>query len=122
MSRGPGHIARAIAEHLAAHPSGKFTIGALAAIAYPGVPIEKKHRVATARAVNKVAPERLKRRPPRYNLNPRTERYFADMFRAIKRISENGDIGTLTFLRDELWRRRKELALTIAQKKYRGDP
>ena len=44
------------------------------------------------------------------------------MFRAIKRISKSGDIGTLTFLRDELWRRRKELAFTIAQKKHRGDP
>jgi hypothetical protein len=49
MSRGPGHVATAIAGHLAA-------------IAYPGVPIEKKHRVAAARAVKKLAPERLKRR------------------------------------------------------------
>jgi hypothetical protein len=121
MSRGPGHLATAITEHLAAHPSREFTIGELAAIAYPGAPIEKKHRVATARALKKLAPERLKRRepPPRYNFNPLTERYFADMFRAIKRISKNGDIGTLTFLRGELWRERKELAFTIAQKKLR---
>jgi hypothetical protein len=124
MSRGPGHVARAIAEHLAAHPSQEFTIGELAAIAYPGALIEKKHRVAAARAVNKLAPERLKRRepPPEYKSTPATNRWFADMFRAIQRISKNGDIGTLTFLRDELWRRRKELAFTIAWKKYHGNP
>ena len=63
MSRGPGSVQRAITAHLAAHPEPqKFTRGELAAIAYPGVPIETKHRVAVARAVNKVAPERLKHR------------------------------------------------------------
>ncbi len=124
MSRGPGHLATAIAGHLAAHPSREFTIGELAAIAYPGVPIEKKHRVAAARAVKKLAPERLKRRETGapYTPDPATERRLTDLRRAVNGIGRNGDIATLTFLRDVLQGVRNMLALSIALKRRYGDP
>jgi hypothetical protein len=124
MSRGPGHVATAIAGHLAAHPNRVFTIGELATIAYPGVPIEKKHRVAAARVVKKLAPGRLKRRETGspYTPDPATDRRLTDLHRAANWIGNNGDIATLTFLRDELKGMRNMLAFQIALKRYYGDP
>jgi len=56
MSRGPGHIERAIEEVFTANPSETFTVDELVAITYPGTNrIEKKHRVAVIRAADKVA-------------------------------------------------------------------
>jgi hypothetical protein len=55
MSKGPGRIERAIAEAFERRPNDSLDIGELAAICYHGVTIEKKHRVAVARAVAKVA-------------------------------------------------------------------
>jgi hypothetical protein len=57
MSKGPGRIERAILAVFAANPSMTFTVDDLTAIAYPGLDrVEKKHRVAVARAARKVAP------------------------------------------------------------------
>jgi len=57
LSGGPGRIERAISAAFAANPSMTFTVDDLAAIAYPGLDrIEKKHRVAVARAARKLAP------------------------------------------------------------------
>ena len=56
MRRGPGISRRLSSSILPRTPDREFTISELADIAYPGVPIEKKHRVATARAVKKLAP------------------------------------------------------------------
>ena len=58
MSRGPGHVQRAIASAFAAHPHRQFTHRQLAEIAYPGEEISKKHTDAVNRALLKIA-ERL---------------------------------------------------------------
>ena len=50
MSKGPGQIQRAIRELLDAHPNEAFTTDELCECCYPGVVIEKKHRVAVLRA------------------------------------------------------------------------
>jgi hypothetical protein len=56
MSKGPGHIERAIAAAFVAQPQGLFGTDELARICYPGLTwIEKKHRVAVIRAATKVA-------------------------------------------------------------------
>jgi hypothetical protein len=50
LSKGPGQIQRAIRELLDAHPNEAFTTDELCECCYPGVVIEKKHRVAVLRA------------------------------------------------------------------------
>jgi hypothetical protein len=51
MSRGAGHVGRAIKALFEADPSGTFSTDELVAAVYPGVNhIEKKHRVAVHRA------------------------------------------------------------------------
>ena len=56
MSRGPGHIERAIAAAFTAMPSAVFTVADLGPISYSGLNrVEKRHRVAIIRAADKVA-------------------------------------------------------------------
>jgi hypothetical protein len=56
MSRGPGRIERAIMAVVAAEPDNAFTVADLCDRVYPGVNrIEKKHRVAVARAMKNAA-------------------------------------------------------------------
>jgi Xaa-Pro aminopeptidase len=55
MSRGPGKIERAIRALFDAHPDEAFVTDELAEHCYPGVTIERKHRVAVLRAATKVA-------------------------------------------------------------------
>jgi hypothetical protein len=52
MSRGNGHVQSSIEAALAASPHATYTIRDLAQTAYPGVIIEKRHRVAVSRAVH----------------------------------------------------------------------
>jgi hypothetical protein len=55
MSRGPGRIEQAIGAAFRTNPDSTFTIDELAVIAYPGlIRPEKRHRVAVARAAEKV--------------------------------------------------------------------
>ena len=56
MSKGPGRVMRAIADAFEAQPHRRFTTEELAACAYPGEPIEKRHTDAVTRAVAKIAP------------------------------------------------------------------
>ena len=56
MSKGPGRIERAVAEAFAANANGILSVDELVSIAYQGINrVEKKHRVATIRAADKVA-------------------------------------------------------------------
>jgi hypothetical protein len=56
MSKGPGRIERAIADAFAANSNGILSVDDLVSVAYQGINrVEKKHRVATIRAANKVA-------------------------------------------------------------------
>jgi hypothetical protein len=56
MSKGPGRIERAIADAFAANTNGILSVDDLVSVAYRGINrVEKKHRVATIRAANKVA-------------------------------------------------------------------
>jgi hypothetical protein len=50
MSRGPGRVERAIRALFDAHPDEAFVTDELCEHCYPGVTIEKKHRVAVLRA------------------------------------------------------------------------
>jgi hypothetical protein len=54
MSRGPGHIERAIRGLFDANPDLAFVTDELCEHCYPGVTIEKKHQVAVLRAAHKV--------------------------------------------------------------------
>jgi hypothetical protein len=55
MSRGPGQVQRAIMAAFAAEPDNAFLLCELCERVYPGVNrIEKKHRVAVARAANAI--------------------------------------------------------------------
>jgi hypothetical protein len=57
MSRGPGRIERAIRELFDARPPdgyGGFSAEAMCEYVYPGVAIERKHRVAVLRAAHKI--------------------------------------------------------------------
>jgi hypothetical protein len=55
MSRGPGKLERTIAAEFAAHPDDALAIEALALACYPGINrVEKKHRIAVARAAKSV--------------------------------------------------------------------
>lgn len=56
MSRGPGHVQRTIAAAFEASPSAHFTTRQLAAIAYPGVSVERRHLVAVTRAIPAITP------------------------------------------------------------------
>jgi len=51
MSRGPGKVQTAIKAALAKQPAKGFRVSELAAIAYPGVVIERSHEVAVRRAL-----------------------------------------------------------------------
>jgi hypothetical protein len=56
MSKGPGRIERAIADAFAANSNGILSVDDLVSVAYQGINrVEKKHRVATIRAADKVA-------------------------------------------------------------------
>ena len=57
MSKGRGHIQRAIAAAFAAEPDRSFRVFALAELAYPGECIEKRHTDVVDRALRKLAPE-----------------------------------------------------------------
>jgi hypothetical protein len=55
MSRGPGHIQRAIMAAFKADPNNAFLLSQLCERAYPGIKqIQKKHRVAVARAAKAI--------------------------------------------------------------------
>lgn len=56
MSRGAGHVQRTIAAAFVANPAGNFTTRELAALAYPGVAIERRHTNAVIRAVPTITP------------------------------------------------------------------
>lgn len=56
MSRGPGHVQRTVAAAFEAEPKGRFTTRQLAALAYPGETIERRHLNAVTRAIAKVTP------------------------------------------------------------------
>lgn len=56
MSKGPGHVQRAIAAAFDAEPLRRLTTRELAALAYPGKDIERRHLAATNRAAAKVVP------------------------------------------------------------------
>jgi hypothetical protein len=59
MSRGPGHVERAIAGILDAKPDNAFTTEELCRVAYPAAKhIEKKHRVAVLRSATKLQQRR----------------------------------------------------------------
>jgi hypothetical protein len=58
MSRGPGRIERAIGDILGAELDNAFTAEELCERVYPGVPVEKKHRISVIRAVKKLAMHR----------------------------------------------------------------
>ncbi len=55
MSRGAGHVERAIAATFTAQPNRIYTVEQLAEVVYPVAKIEKRHRVPVIRAANKVA-------------------------------------------------------------------
>jgi hypothetical protein len=55
MSRGPGRVEKTIAKAFAESPSATFSTDDLIVLIYPGVDIEKKHRVAVLRAADRVA-------------------------------------------------------------------
>jgi hypothetical protein len=55
MSRGPGRVEKTIAKAFAESPSATFSTDDLIALVYPGVEVEKKHRVAVLRAADRVA-------------------------------------------------------------------
>jgi hypothetical protein len=56
MSRGPGHVERAVSAILDAKPNAAFTTEELCRIVYPHAQrIAKKHRVAVLRAVSRLA-------------------------------------------------------------------
>ena len=55
MSRGPGRIERAISDLFEEHPEGAWTTAELCRLIYPTANrVEKKHRVAVLRAMNKI--------------------------------------------------------------------
>lgn len=56
MSKGRGHIQRAIAAAFAAEPDRSFRVFALAELAYPGETIDKRHTDAVDRALRKLRP------------------------------------------------------------------
>lgn len=51
-----GHVQHAIASAFEASPKAHFTTRELAALAYPGVPVERKHMVAVTRAIPTITP------------------------------------------------------------------
>jgi hypothetical protein len=56
LVEGPGRIERAIADAFAANSNGILSVDDLVSVAYQGINrVEKKHRVATIRAADKVA-------------------------------------------------------------------
>jgi hypothetical protein len=55
MSKGPGRIERAIETAFRANPDGYFSVGDIAALAYPGEYINRAKREAALRAAQKVA-------------------------------------------------------------------
>jgi hypothetical protein len=59
MSRGSGHVERAIAETFARYPSKAFSIGELCLLVWPTLApsnVKHKHRTSVLRAAAKVAP------------------------------------------------------------------
>lgn len=54
MSRGHGHVQRAVLAMIEAEPHGAWTIEDICRRAYRGVTVEKKHRVAVLRAVKRM--------------------------------------------------------------------
>jgi len=55
MSRGPGRIARAIADIFDAHRDNAFTTEELCEQVYPSAVVEKKHRISVIRASKNLA-------------------------------------------------------------------
>jgi hypothetical protein len=69
MSRGPGHVERAIKAALDAEPTRVFTTEYLCEQVYGRPPkIEKKHRVSLIRAVKRVVTRELNWRMARANM------------------------------------------------------
>jgi hypothetical protein len=54
MSRGLGHVQRTILALIEADPHGAWTVEDICRRAYPDGPVEKKHRVAALRALDKM--------------------------------------------------------------------
>jgi hypothetical protein len=60
MSRGPGHVERAIAEAFARYPFKAFYVGGLCLLVWPELKardVQHKHRVSVRRAAGKLAPK-----------------------------------------------------------------
>jgi hypothetical protein len=55
MSRGPGRVEKTIEKAFIERPSATFSTDDLIILVYPGVEVEKKHRVAVLRAADRVA-------------------------------------------------------------------
>jgi hypothetical protein len=55
MSRGRGIVQRRIVAAFEDQPGKRFTVDELAALAYPGVAIERKHKEGVRHALNKMA-------------------------------------------------------------------
>ncbi|HZZ63767.1 MAG TPA: hypothetical protein VFE63_21825 [Roseiarcus sp.] len=54
MSRGPGIVQRRLIAAFQSEPTRHFTVEQLAAIAFPGEPIERKHAVSVRRALKRL--------------------------------------------------------------------
>ena len=57
MSRGLGHVQGCIVDAFEEHPRRRFTVVELAALAYPGETIQRKHKEAVRRALKKLEAE-----------------------------------------------------------------
>jgi hypothetical protein len=57
MSKGDGYIQRAIRDEFTQHPERTYTVQDLAAVVFPGMVCQTKHRVAICRAADKIVKE-----------------------------------------------------------------
>lgn len=57
MSRGLGRVQRCIFEAFEQQRGRRFTVDELAALAYPGQAIQRKHKEAVRRALQRLEPE-----------------------------------------------------------------
>lgn len=57
MSRGLGRVQRCIVEAFESQPTRRFTVDELAALAYSGETIQRKHKEAVRRALKRLQPE-----------------------------------------------------------------
>lgn len=56
MSKGPGRVQRAIISAFDSAPDQRFTVSEMAALVYPGAPLEKRHFDAVHRALMRLTP------------------------------------------------------------------